>query len=221
MECLDTQRLIDAYLDRELPAARAAELETHLAACSSCRREYGPLVTLLCSPAPVSPSAGLRDRIVEAVRSESESHAARPVASPRRPAERHAHWILSPWVGAVAASLCFFVMGWGASQWWRKPAVGPTVVENVPPAPQPSAVALSPWLAGSLAQAMTAPALGNPMPLMAQALVTELASRPEESVTAADRGPRRAESRPTPRSDETMPPAELLLLPALYRSLGV
>ncbi|MBN1491360.1 MAG: zf-HC2 domain-containing protein [Phycisphaerae bacterium] len=69
MECRDTERLIDAYLDRELPAETASKLEAHLSACQPCRRQYGSLVGFLTKPEPIAVPAGLAERIAAAIES--------------------------------------------------------------------------------------------------------------------------------------------------------
>ena len=86
------------------------------------------------------------------------------------------------WVGAAAACVGFFVVGWFGSQWWGSPseiADKPVVVaEQTESTPQPQVtVVLSPWMLSSWAQAMALRGPANPAPLFAQALVAELASQ--------------------------------------------
>ncbi len=67
MQCREADRLIDAYLGRELSDDSAGELVSHLAACAKCRREYELVGRLLCPPGREAVPDGLRDRIVDAV----------------------------------------------------------------------------------------------------------------------------------------------------------
>ena len=48
----DTERLIDAWLDGELPADEAAKVEAGLRCDPELRRQFGPMVALLRSPEP-------------------------------------------------------------------------------------------------------------------------------------------------------------------------
>lgn len=220
MECRDTERLIDAQLDGELGTAAAAELDKHLAACAACRGRHGPLLTLLRRPDAVPEPPDLRARVLAAVAQAANTRrldgGGRGGAAMRR---RRIAW--APWTGAVAASLCFFVMGWVASQWLHK---GPPTVGNEPAAPEkPDATltVVSPWIVSALAQAMTGPVPEVCVPHLSQALLTEfVAPLPPNVRPAAQRRPAPA-SRPGKAPESELPPRELLLLPALYRAMGV
>jgi len=113
MDCRDTERLIDAWLDRELPSEQARQVEAHMSECPACRRRFKPMIDFLGSAEPVSVPDGLRDRIVDAV-----THGAGGKQTAGRdglPAVRR--WRLAC-VGAAAACVGFFVVGWLGSQWW-------------------------------------------------------------------------------------------------------
>ena len=175
MDCRDTERLIDAWLDRELPSEQARQVEAHVSECPACRRRFKPVVGLLGSAEPADVPDGLRDRIVDAIThtaGEPTSAKGRKMGSRRRRAA---------WIGAAAACVGFFVVGWFGSQWWVSPSETadktPMVAERPEAAPRPQGtVVLSPWMLSSWAQAMALRGPVNPAPLFAQALVAELAS---------------------------------------------
>lgn len=207
MECRKVEQVIDAYLDHELPAVRAREVESHLATCDTCRKEYGPLLSLLRSPEPVATPTDLRSRVLAAVNATTLNES--------QPKKHHQRIRWAPWSGAIAASLSFFFMGWLASQWWQKPA---------PPEPSTGTretVVMSPFMASSIVQAMTLRGPANPIPCIAQAFAIELASAPQAGTVETVRSPQRAVSRPAVPTENNVPPAEFLLLPTLYKPLGV
>ncbi len=201
MECRDTERLIDAWLDRELPSEQVRQVEAHMSECPACRRRFMPVVDFLGSAEPVSVPDGLRDRIIDAV-----SHTANGRTSGEGRTMGVRRWRLA-WIGAAAACVGFFVVGWFGSQWWVSPSESVTetgkLAERPEVMPQPQVtVVLSPWMLSSWAQAMALRGPANPAPLFAQALVAELASERSVETTpvirirrqpimpeAADRGP--------------------------------
>ena len=175
MDCRDTERLIDAWLDRELSSEQARQVEAHVSECPACRRRFMPVVGFLGSTEPVSVPDGLRDRIVDAA-----SHTAGEPTSAKGRTMGTRRWRLA-WIGAAAACVGFFVVGWFGSQLWVWPSEtvteSPKVVERPEVSPQPQVtVVLSPWMLSSWAQAMALRGPVNPAPLFAQALVAELAS---------------------------------------------
>jgi anti-sigma factor RsiW len=219
MECRDTEQLIDAQLDGDLDVATAAELDRHVAECAACRRRHGPLLTLLRRPDAVPESPDLQARVLAAV---AEAANARHLDGGGRlsmPTRRRTAW--APWTGAVAASLCFFVMGWMASQWLHK---GPPTVGNEPAAPEKPEASLtivSPWIVSALAQALTGPVPEVYVPHLSQALVTEFVAPLPSDVRPAAQVRSAPASRPGKAPEPELPPRELLLLPALYRAMGV
>ncbi len=76
-------RLLDDYLDGELTAARAVELERHLAGCDACRKEVADLRRLLAAaaelPADLPPTGDLWPDIARRL----DGPAARPTAASR------------------------------------------------------------------------------------------------------------------------------------------
>jgi hypothetical protein len=191
MDCRDTERLIDAWLDRELPGAQARQVEAHIGECPACRRRFIPVVDFLGSAEPVSVPDGLRDRIVDAVTHGAGGERTTLRDEPATVRGRHLAW-----VSAAAACVGFFVVGWFGSQWWVSPsqtADKPVVVAEQPEAaPQPQGtVVLSPWMLSSWAQAMALRGPVNPAPLFAQALVAELASERSFEMTPVIRVRRR------------------------------
>jgi len=190
MDCRDTERLIDAWLDRELPSEQARQVEAHISECPTCRRRFMPMVDLLGSTEPVSVPDALRDRIVDAV---SYRAGGRTSAEGRTTGTRR--WRLA-WIGAAAACVGFFVVGWFGSQWRGSPdktvTEAPKVVEQPKVTPQPQVtVVLSPWMLNSWAQAMALRGPVNPAPLFAQALIAELASERSFEMTPVIRVRRR------------------------------
>ncbi|HUW81599.1 MAG TPA: zf-HC2 domain-containing protein [Phycisphaerae bacterium] len=190
MDCRDTERLIDAWLDRELPGEQARQVEAHVAECPTCRRRFMPVVDFLGSTEPVSVPDGLRDRIVDAV---SHTAGGRTSAEGRTMGTRR--W-RAAWVGAAAACVGFFVVGWFGSHWWVSPSETvtetPKVAERPEVTPEPQVtVVLSPWMLSSWAQAMALRGPVNPAPLFAQALVAEVASERSFEMTPVIRVRRR------------------------------
>jgi anti-sigma factor RsiW len=190
MDCRDTQRLIDAWLDRELPSEQAREVEAHMDECPACRRRFMPVVGFLGSAEPVSVPDGLRDRIVDAV---SQTADGRTSTEDRTIGIRR--WRLA-WLGAAAACVGFFVVGWFGSQWWGPPSETAdergVLAEQTESTSEPQVtVVLSPWMLSSWAQAMALRGPVNPAPLFAQALVAEVASERSSEMTPVIRVRRR------------------------------
>lgn len=111
---------LDEHLERELlpgyaagllDTVRAAEVDAHVAGCDACAAELRLLRRLAAARAVVP--AGLEGRIREAVHQELDARETRRPAPeirlgrPRRPWA----WVLSPWTGAVAATLIAVVAG--------------------------------------------------------------------------------------------------------------
>jgi hypothetical protein len=204
MECRDVDRQIDAYLDRELSLDEARLVEAHLEGCAACRRKYGGLMTLLRSPEPAGVPAGLHGRIMTEL-------ARQAAVIPHESSEDRTHrrgtgW--TPWAGAVAASLMFFVLGWFGSQLWVKPSKPP--VRKVEP-PQQVTVVVSPWLLSGWAQAMALRSPAGPAFVVAQDAGMELlTARLFEPPPVRTR--QRPTTRPLPRSE---PPDGAELIPIL------
>jgi anti-sigma factor RsiW len=125
MSCIETQPLIDGYVDGELDLVRNLEIERHLQECTVCSQMQQNQLTLraaIRSPdLYFKPPVNLQQRIqsalreVESVSSEVDKVAAKPlVATPRM------DW---RWL-AVAASLAFIaILTWTLV---RKSSVPPT-----------------------------------------------------------------------------------------------
>lgn len=171
MECRDVERLIDAYLDRELSAESAHEVESHLASCPTCRGRYGGMVSLLTSTGEVDVPEGLRDRIMAGVRDQSMSPGSSPATA--RQAARRLRFGWWAWTGAIAASIAFFAFGWFSSDLWNngQPLPGPIVERGQA---REVTVVLSPWVLSSWAQATALRTPGGPMFFLAQATATEM-----------------------------------------------
>ncbi len=171
MECRDTERLIDVWLDGDLTGAAAADLESHLAECPVCGGCYGPMLKLLRSPGDVALPEGLRDRVMTAV---SEAAVGRSPEEPplvmrdlNRMARRlrHLRWVR--WGGAAAASVAIFVSGWLGSRWALRP-------ESPEGQPQEQAVVVSPWVLSSMAQAIVLRGHANPLTVVAQGVAMDV-----------------------------------------------
>jgi len=162
----DTERMMDAWLDGELPPDQAAELHERLKRDPHLRRQYGPLVELLSSPEPVDVPADLGDRIVAAVHERATTktttiHVARPT------------WARVPnrlaWAGAMAASIALFLVGWFGSRWSTKPTPG-----GGPVGPQPTQVVASPWMLAAYAQSLTTRGPMYSVPFVVQGVTMEM-----------------------------------------------
>lgn len=215
MECRRLDKLMDAYLDRELEPASAAEVDVHLAACDRCRREWGGLVTLLTDPLPIEEPLGLRGRIVARVQEEIPGPPARIITTFGRTA-RWMRW--HRYVGAVAACMAFFVTGWLVSGWWKGSHILPTDGDTTR-SPSVTVVA-SPWIMSSLAQAaaMTGPI--SPAVLLAQAVVPELMITPAAMNEPTIRMRPRMTGKPATQPAEPFATPEFHVLPMVPRFLG-
>lgn len=110
MTCWNIQADLSAYVDAELPAARRAEVETHLAACAGCRQHAAELRELADGVAAL-PRATMPVGVLAEVR--------RQLATPATPAGRG--WSPS-WGTAVAALI---VAGMVAFWMQSRPPVTP------------------------------------------------------------------------------------------------
>lgn len=177
MECRETEWLIDAYLDRTLSTRVAQDLESHLANCTVCRGQYGPMMELLSTPDDLPVPAGLRDRIVATIADAGSGVAVSGPAGRIRPGPvRRSGFRWIAWSGAVAASIAFVAVGWMGAEWFGRPQPPGDIVPN-PPSKQ-TTVVLSPWMLSGLAQAMTAQGSVNPLAFAAQATMTEMFATP-------------------------------------------
>lgn len=129
----DYKEMIAAHALHSLDGAEARELESHLATCAECRAEFAAwqdTASLLAYAAPlVEPSAGLRSRILESVRTEGAKSSSRAIVKDdgkvkadaldssqtesnvvpfERPAPRARRAISMGW--AIAASLAFVTL---------------------------------------------------------------------------------------------------------------
>lgn len=72
MECLEIQKLLDAYVDATLPSESAGKVRLHLAGCDVCSREASSLEELIANLQHLPEacmSKSLRQRIIRAFRS--------------------------------------------------------------------------------------------------------------------------------------------------------
>ena len=94
MTCVDARRLIDAYLDDELPAAEASSVRTHVQGCRTCERAAEARLVLR-SAVQQGPYYAAPDRLRTAV-----------LAAARRPPVR-----LSRLLAAAAAVIAVLAVG--------------------------------------------------------------------------------------------------------------
>lgn len=217
MDCRDVDRLMDPWLDRQLVAETADELEQHVHRCERCRREWGNLLVLLTRPAPVEVPAGLRDRILSSLDAQFEDV---------RPPGRRSGWYAGirrfQSAAAVAACVLFFMTGWLVSGWWKTSQPGPAQVTQAPTADRSVTVMVSPWVLSSMAQAAAMPGPVNPAVMLAGGVLPELAiaeSKPDEPFTrffSRPDGPRNADTQPS----ESGAAPNLPIVPLLPRYPG-
>lgn len=116
----DMERELNGHAERELlpdhaagrlDPVRAGRLESHVARCDACAAELRLLRQL--AAARTAAPAGLETRIREAVNRDLDAgEATRAVPEIRLGTTRRPWaWILSPWTGAVAATLIAVVAG--------------------------------------------------------------------------------------------------------------
>lgn len=179
MERRDVERLMDAYLDGELSVEQGRAIEAALASDAELQRVYGPMLRLLRSPAPVEMPAGLRARVLAAVEA-TEPCSAPVVVEP--PVSRWERAFLRSWkwIGAAAACVAFFAMGWLASYEWRPAPVAqqPVGSNGGGGKADTDPVVVSPWMLASLAQAATLPGPSIPAVVLVQGAATELMLTP-------------------------------------------
>ncbi len=210
----DTERLIDAWLDGELPPERAAGVEAMLRESPELRREYAPLIELLRSPDPIVMPPGLADRIKSA---DPARHSLRVMPAGPRITTAPARWRYLRSTLAAAASIALFAGGWFASQLWTR---SPNPVVQTPTATEaPTVVIVSPWVLNGLAQSLTVGGSVSPAPFIAQGATMELlaGSLPAGTETTVPLIlPERA--RPKDPEPPAMPPDDrFIILPPVQR----
>jgi len=170
----DTEQLIDAWLDGEVSAEQAAEIERRLRSDPRLRREYGPMLALLREPEAVDVPADLRERVVAAVRERAVDHGVVKAEGGRwhRVSNRLA------WVGAMAASIALFLAGWFYAQTGKQIA-GPKIDSEMAMVTGPDGTVASPGMAVAFAQSVTARGLAYPVPFVVQGAVIELLAERE------------------------------------------
>src|ERR1700760_3834264 len=105
MNCAETKRLVDAYVDNELDLRSALDLEEHIAGCDSCEADEKGLRELQASARTnltrYAPSPELGARLREAIGLQ-QAEAPRPAVIPLK--KRRTWMALIP-VAAAAAAL--------------------------------------------------------------------------------------------------------------------
>ena len=119
LDCAAVDELAAAYALGAVDPAEDRAISEHLATCDEphddARAVLDGAATVAASLEPVSPSAGLRDRLMASVASTPQDHrapgarAAQPIEEPRRP-----WWRVAPLATAVAAIAVVAAVGLGA-----------------------------------------------------------------------------------------------------------
>jgi len=130
MQCLESSRIRDAYLDGEIDALHSVELEDHLATCTDCRTnlESQRALKLLLQNASLRFSApiGLQDEILRSLTP------APPESSGKEETTSHRRWIAVPAVRwSLAAALCAVVAGVFALLLWSRGHAEQRLAEQV------------------------------------------------------------------------------------------
>jgi anti-sigma factor RsiW len=203
----DSERLIDAWLDGDLPADEAARVETGLRCDPELRRDFGPMVELLRSPEPTSVPAGLRERVVAAVH---EQAARERTIRFEQNGWRKVSYRLG-WMGAVAASVALFLSGWYGAQWWARPT--PVIVAV---GPQPEVT--NPWVLAAYAQSVAGRGPMFPTPFVVQGAMIEMLADGKGSLPqGASAGQGSASPGRVAPQAERNEPARVPLLPIIQR----
>ena len=107
MNCREALERLDEFMDGELPAALAAELESHLGSCPSCRSEADTLRSLIsCAeslPRSMEPPTDLWPGIKARLKAERSDRSALPF--PAFPAPRPRKCVALPYAAAAALVL--------------------------------------------------------------------------------------------------------------------
>lgn len=105
----DYKEMLPALALSALDAAAARALNEHLSECDECRRELADwestAASIALSADPAEPSPQVRDRIMNAVRSEKQASRVVPF-----PQERRSTWSSFGLIGAVAAAVLIVVL---------------------------------------------------------------------------------------------------------------
>jgi anti-sigma factor RsiW len=136
MKCVQARRLFGSYWDDETSQGEREWLESHMASCAACRREYETLARALEMTATlprVEPSPDLVDRVLASSR--------RSTPAPDRLPTRGVQWI-----PVTAAAALLLIVGMVVSPWM---GLGPGVQMTDDRPSQP--VALEPSLSPSAA----------------------------------------------------------------------
>ncbi len=120
MDCAQARQKLPPYLDGELDAADARQLEQHLGSCTACAELAARQRTLgndLRQAIRLESPAGLRERILA-----QADASTRPATRPRR--------VRMPALAWFAAAACLAI-GWFLSHWWYQPTSGDLLVHDL------------------------------------------------------------------------------------------
>lgn len=122
MNCVETQRLLHAYIDAELETANSLEVEKHLQECHACAKDYHDYQTLRTAlregPLYFHAPELLQKRIISSVRRES-----RPPGLARLTSR--------PWLSAAAVLFIALLGIWGLMRLWPTPAENNALAQAV------------------------------------------------------------------------------------------
>jgi hypothetical protein len=215
MDCRDVDKLMDAFLERQVDGRSDEAIRTHLAACKECRRQWGGLVLLLTEPEPVEVPPGLRNRIVTALGDGPATF---------QPAVAAGGWrrrfVRLRYAGALAACLSFFFAGWLVSNWWTVSTPTGGTVADTTAAPSGVTVVVTPWIMSSMAQAAAVPAPISPAMMLASGVMPELAIADPRADEPRLHIYQRPAAPPATRPADAPTGPDLQLLPFVPRYLG-
>jgi anti-sigma factor RsiW len=155
MNCEETQKLVDAYVDRELDLAKSLELERHLSECGACSKRPADLLALRSAVNTVyhTPPASLQRRVTSEIR-KARKGGAMPGA-PRAMAWR--------WIGVAASVALVAAVSWSVFRLSAGPSpdealarevvsdhVRSLMVDHIADVPSSDQHTVKPWFNGKL-----------------------------------------------------------------------
>jgi anti-sigma factor RsiW len=160
MNCEETQKLVDAYVDRELDLVKSLEVEHHLNECDACSKRRASLLALRSAVSTVyhTPPASLQRRVTSEVRKASKKAATRGRAMARVP--RVMPW---GWFGVAVSVALVLAVSWSVVRLFARPSpdevlarevvsnhVRSLMVDHIADVPSSDQHTVKPWFNGKL-----------------------------------------------------------------------